>query len=73
MKPICRNYVCMVIFFFYRELKIACSEMFKKLRLQAILHVETAINAMREKTTVHVTCQLTLVENSPRTPKESHL
>lgn len=45
--------------------------MLKKLRLWALLHVETAINAMREKTTV--TCQLTLVENSPRTPKGSHL
>ena len=47
--------------------------MFKKLRLKALLQVETAISAMREKTTVHVTCQLTLVENSPRTPKDSHL
>ena len=47
--------------------------MFKKLRFKALLHVETATNAMREKTTVHVTCQLTLAENSPRTPKDSHL
>ena len=45
----------------------------QEIKTLGTLQVETAINAMREKTTVHVTCQLTLVENSPRTPKDSHL
>ena len=34
---------------FLSRLKNACSGMFKKLRLKALLHVETATNAMREK------------------------